>query len=131
MKYEEQVLFSLPLSRMEPIFKSWVREAIAGMQSFNDRPAPAEDQLIGIKEAAKILNLAVSSVYTLVHKRQIPFMKRHQKLYFSRAELMDWIKEGRRKTTAEIEADAIHSMETLLKTPTTFNTDLPESVVYL
>jgi hypothetical protein len=33
-------------------------------------------------------------------------MKRGKRLYFFRAELMDYIKEGRKKSNAEIEAEA-------------------------
>jgi excisionase family DNA binding protein len=62
-----------------------------------------EDKFIGIKDAAKLLNLSVPSVYTLVHKRQIPFYKRRQKLYFKRSELLRWIEAGRRKTVSENE----------------------------
>ena len=67
---------------------------------------PTSDKLLTIKEAADYLNLSVPTIYGLVSKRKIPFMKRSKRLYFSNEELMDYIKEGRIKTNSEIEAEA-------------------------
>ncbi|MEI7501532.1 MAG: helix-turn-helix domain-containing protein [Bacteroidota bacterium] len=109
MATEEQILFSLPLSRMEPILKGWVRDVLTGHRA-TIIPNEKEEQFLDIKEAAKLLHLAVKSVYALVAKRKIPFMKREQKLYFLKSELSQWIKDGRMKTISEIESDAVHSL---------------------
>lgn len=61
-----------------------------------------QDQLLNIQEAAGLLNLAVPTVYSLVNRREIPHMKRGKKLFFSKEELLSFIKSGRRKTRAEI-----------------------------
>ena len=117
MAHEEQILFSLPLGRMEHIFKGWMKDVIG----FNISKLPSslvpeeQTEFLGIREAAKLLNLSVPSVYTMVHKRQIPFYKRRQKLYFKRSELLEWIEAGRRKTVSEVEADAIHSLDSVDK----------------
>jgi excisionase family DNA binding protein len=109
MATEEQILFSLPLSKMEPIFKGWVRDVVTGIKAPN-LPDETGEQFLNVKEAAKLLHLAIKSVYTLVAKRKIPFMKREQKLYFKKSELSQWIEDGRKKTMAEIEADAVSSL---------------------
>ena len=67
-------------------------------------PEPPE-QLLTIQEAAEFLNLAVPTVYSNVSKSKLPFMKRGNRLYFSRAELMAYIKGGRQKTNAELDAE--------------------------
>ena len=67
---------------------------------------PEADQLLTVQQAADFLNLKPVSIYGKVNRREIPFMKRSKRLYFSRLELMEYIKSGRRKTVAEIEAEA-------------------------
>jgi excisionase family DNA binding protein len=69
---------------------------------------PEADQLLTIKEAAEFLKLSVPTLYGKVHDKDIPVCKKGNRLYFSKQELSDWIKTGRKKTSAEIatEADA-------------------------
>jgi predicted DNA-binding transcriptional regulator AlpA len=65
-----------------------------------------EDQLLNIKQASTIISLSVPTIYSLVSKAQIPVSKRGKRLYFSKQELTDWIKAGRRKTVEEINHQA-------------------------
>jgi excisionase family DNA binding protein len=64
------------------------------------------DEIGGITLALEITGLAKPTIYGLVAQSKIPCMKRGKKLYFSRKELTEWIKEGKRKTVADIEAEA-------------------------
>ncbi|MEC5173903.1 helix-turn-helix domain-containing protein [Chryseobacterium nepalense] len=64
------------------------------------------DQLLTIQEAAEFLSLTVPTMYSKVSKREIPCMKRSKRLYFSRTELLEYLKEGRKKSNTEIEAEA-------------------------
>lgn len=64
------------------------------------------DEIGGISLALEITGLAKPTIYGLVAQSKIPCMKRGKKLYFSRQELTEWIKQGKRKTTADIEAEA-------------------------
>jgi len=57
----------------------------------------------GIELAEKIIGLAKPTIYALVSKSKIPFMKQGKRLYFSRQELTEWIKSGRNKTLLEKE----------------------------
>jgi excisionase family DNA binding protein len=67
---------------------------------------PEADQLLTIQQAAEFLNLSVPTLYTKVHNAEIPVYKKTKRLYFSKQELTDWIKAGRKKTTSEIAAEA-------------------------
>ncbi len=69
---------------------------------------PEADQLLTIQQAAEFLNLSVPTLYGYVHHSAIPVCKRlgTKRLYFSKQELTDWVKAGRKKTVAEIEAEA-------------------------
>lgn len=64
------------------------------------------EQLLTIQEAAKFLSLTVPTMYSKVSKGELPVMKRGKRLYFSRTELLEYLKAGRRKTNAEIEQEA-------------------------
>ena len=69
-------------------------------------PTDQPEQLLTIQQAAEFLSLSVPTLYTKVSKSELPVMKRGKRLYFSRTELMDYIKEGRKKSNTEIEAEA-------------------------
>jgi len=66
----------------------------------------AEDQLLTIKQAAELISLSVPTVYGLVSRKEIPVSKRGKRLYFNKADLLAWIKSGRKPTLSEIESQA-------------------------
>jgi len=49
---------------------------------------------------------AKPTVYTWICQRLIPHHKKGKKLMFLKSEIDDWLKQGRRKTITEIQADA-------------------------
>lgn len=61
---------------------------------------------IGIDDACKIIGKAKPTIYTLVRKRLLPSYKNGKKLYFFEEELVEWIKNGRRKTLEEIHSES-------------------------
>jgi excisionase family DNA binding protein len=79
-----------------------ILKAVRNEQPPTDQP----EQLLTIQAAAEFLSLTVPTMYSKVSKGELPVMKRGKRLYFSRTELMEYIKEGRKKSTAEIEAEA-------------------------
>ena len=83
-------------------------EKLLQEQSGSNRPEA--DQLLTIQEAADFLDLSVATVYGYVHRQEIPVNKRGKRLYFSRQELTEWIKAGRKKTVSEIEAEAVNCL---------------------
>jgi predicted DNA-binding transcriptional regulator AlpA len=64
------------------------------------------DEIGGIDLAIEITGKAKATIYSLCSNRQIPHFKKSKKLLFSRNELTEWIKNGRRKTHAEIALEA-------------------------
>jgi excisionase family DNA binding protein len=72
----------------------------------DNEPQPPPDELLTIKQAAQLLCLSVATLYSLVSRAAIPVSKRGKRLYFSKAELLEWVKAGRKKTTTEIAAEA-------------------------
>ena len=49
---------------------------------------------------------AKPTVYAWIGQRSIPYHKKGKKLMFLKSEIDTWLKEGRRKTAAEIQAEA-------------------------
>jgi excisionase family DNA binding protein len=69
------------------------------------------EKFLTVEEAAKLLNITKQTIYEKVSRGELPVMKRGKRLYFSDIELYEYLKAGRKKTNAEIDAEA----ETYLK----------------
>ena len=63
------------------------------------------DELLTVQDTAKFLTLSVPTIYGLISKASIPCMKRGKRVYFSKIELINYLKDGKRKTIFEIEAE--------------------------
>lgn len=72
----------------------------------DQEPIDQPEQPLTIQQAAEFLSLSVATLYNKVSKNEIPVMKQGKRLYFSRTELFEYLKEGRIKTVSEIEAEA-------------------------
>ncbi|MFR9524559.1 MAG: helix-turn-helix domain-containing protein [Rikenellaceae bacterium] len=71
---------------------------------------PAKRLPIGIEEAKAILQKATSTIYRLVGKGDIPHYKQGRKLYFYEDELLDWVAQGKRKSSIEIREEMEREM---------------------
>jgi len=71
-------------------------------------PTPDSSRFpIGIDRVCELTGLAKPTIYGLVSAQKIPHAKPGgKKLYFFEEEIIDWIRQGKRKTLSEIEADA-------------------------
>lgn len=103
---QETVLLSLPVSQLQVIIIDAVNACLDVRQGIHT-DQPVQDQFLTIQEAAELLHLTVPTIYGLVSRSEIPVSKKGKRLYFSKQELMDWVKTGRKQTIAEtaIQAD--------------------------
>lgn len=70
-------------------------------------PTDQPEQLLTIDEVATLLHLTKPTVYSKVSKNELPGVcKQGKRLYFDRQTIIDWIKQGRKKSNAEIEQEA-------------------------
>ena len=69
-------------------------------------PTELPDNPILIQDAAHFLGLTIPTMYSKVSKGEVPVSKRGKRLYFFRSELLEYLKEGRQKSNAEIEVEA-------------------------
>lgn len=67
---------------------------------------PETDELLTVHQAAEFLSLSTPTLYGLISKGQVPVMKRSKRCYFLKRDLINYLKEGRKKSPAEIQAEA-------------------------
>jgi excisionase family DNA binding protein len=65
----------------------------------------AGDQLLTIEEAGNLLHVQKQTLYSYVSKGIIPHNKRAGRLYFSKQDLIEWVKEGN-KRSFDVEEEA-------------------------
>ena len=80
------------------------------LQNKSNQPQPEADQFLTIQQAASLLCLSVPTIYGFVHDSKIPVSKKGKRLYFSKYELTEWVKTGRRKTISEISAETENNL---------------------
>jgi len=87
------------------------------LKVLNDQVSQQEgpEQLLSIQDAASYLNLSVPTLYSKVSRGELPVMKRGKRLYFSKAELLEYLKGGRKKSISDIEAGADANLSNLKK----------------
>ena len=101
---ENLVFTQLSIKEIRNLFREELEEFFTERQT---KESNAEtDEIGGIDLAIEITGLAKPTIYGLVSERKIPHSKQGKRLYFSRLELTDWLKQGKRKTQAELKLEA-------------------------
>ena len=67
------------------------------------KPDVKQSDLLTVQEAASFLDLSKHTLYNKVNKSELPYMKKGKRLYFSRVELMAYIKSGKISSIQEIQ----------------------------
>ena len=96
----EQVLFSLPLERLEPIIKKWFNDVLTNQAQVATPPQAATIEpvrLYGDRQAAKYLNCSVMTIQSLRRSGAIPFIRTGRKLIYISNELDESLKVQARK----------------------------------
>jgi hypothetical protein len=93
------------------LMQSFIRKVLKEASRPTGEPTNQLKQHFTIQEAAKFLILTVLTMYNKVSKGELPVMERSKRLFFSKVELIAYLKVGKRKSSNEIETEA-----SLLKT---------------
>jgi excisionase family DNA binding protein len=103
---EECVTFETLPQAVSQLFKKL--DSIERLLERNEKQAPRSlnKQLLTVEEAAKFLTLAVPTIYSKVSKKELPFMKKNGRLYFSQSELLEYVKTGQEKSIKQINEEA-------------------------
>jgi excisionase family DNA binding protein len=84
-----------------------IKDFLIEQGDMKPEPAPEQNELLTIDEASILLHLTKPTIYTKTSKGELPGVcKQGKRLYFDKQVLTDWIRSGRKKTSAEVEADA-------------------------
>jgi len=103
---DKTVFISLPIEDLQTVIIDCVNSCLKNNTQESKPTTEQPEQLLTVQEAAQFLNLTVPTIYSKVSKGELPVMKRSKRLYFSSTELMEYLKEGRKKSNAEIEQEA-------------------------
>jgi excisionase family DNA binding protein len=87
-------------SLIRPIVREAIRDELASLPNLTS--TVPSDEVLTVQQAAEFLDLTTQTVYGLVSDRKIPFSKpTGSRLYFSRLDLVDWLKSKKTITIQE------------------------------
>jgi excisionase family DNA binding protein len=89
---ETTVLISLSGQQLDDLITSSLRKALSHQTT--KASDQGDDTLLDTKEAALLIKYKETSVYGLVKRKKIPFIKVEGKLLFSKKKLLEWISKG-------------------------------------
>lgn len=99
---EKSFLVNFSETEFKALLKETLREII---QEVNPLGKALPD-ILDIKQAADYLRLKVNTIYEKTSRKLIPHFKKGNKLYFKRAELKEWVSEGKVKSADEMQSEA-------------------------
>ena len=98
------IIVQLESEQLDSLIQNAVRKVIS--ENPTAEHPPETDELLTVQDTAKFLSLSVPTVYGLISKGELPVMKRSKRCYFSKVELINYLKQGRKKTLAETASEA-------------------------
>ena len=100
---ENLVFTQLTVQEVRNMFREEIKKALNESLQLQGNQLP---EYLTIQELSEMINLAVPSIYGMVHRKQIPYVKRGKKLIFEKSQIEEWLKNGRHKTKQEIDIEA-------------------------
>lgn len=88
-------------NELTDIIRATVAETVTNVLHRQTSSRQPTDEILSVDEAAAFLRLAKQTVYELNSKGELASMKKGKRLYFLRADLVNYLKSGRRKTNDE------------------------------
>jgi excisionase family DNA binding protein len=92
---------------LETLIQNVIEKALNGHKP--DK-LPDTPELLTIDEASAFLRLAKPTIYSMVSRGRLPYMKRAKKLYFSRIELMEYLRQGKVQTIDQSSPEALRNV---------------------
>lgn len=69
-------------------------------------PAAEGEEFLTVPETATFLKLSIPTIYAIIHEKRIPFMKSLRRCYFLKSDLVNYLKQGREKSSEETAIEA-------------------------
>lgn len=100
---ENIILTQLSIQELRNLIREEMQNAVKQSSILGEN---SSDPYLNIEEVADFLDLAVPTVYGLVHRRQIPHIKMGKYLKFKKSKIIEWLESGNKKTKRELIAEA-------------------------
>lgn len=97
-----QIFFQCSIEDFRTMLKETLLEVVSEIQLQKEN----QSTLMGIQEAAALLNLAVATLYEKTSQRTIPHYKHGKKIMFKKSELLAWVELRKVKSIDEIHRQA-------------------------
>jgi excisionase family DNA binding protein len=94
-------MYSLSVEEYIQLNKEILSEARSPEEEFESQTT----EIMNIEEAALYLKMAKQTVYSMISRRLLPYFKRGKRVFFRKAELLNWLEKGRKYTREEIQSD--------------------------
>jgi len=91
----------------ETEFRSFLKQSLKEILKDSSESDKSDDcnVILTSDQAATFLGVPKSTVYYYTCKKMIPFLKQGKRIYIAKADLIQWLKEGRQKTITERSSD--------------------------
>jgi excisionase family DNA binding protein len=53
-----------------------------------------EEEILTVPQVAQLLSLSIPTIYGLIHRKELPIMKRGKRVYFKRSQIIDYLEKG-------------------------------------
>lgn len=103
------VVASMTIPQLQGLFQETIRQELARVQSDRkpaQQPHSLSEELVTVDELAAVLRLSRNSIYGMIQRKEINFVKRAKRCYFKREDVLTYLEKGRRLTQEEINARA-------------------------
>jgi len=96
---EEQVFFNVPLVRLEPIFKRWMKDAQTELHKEIIKEPEPQDKWLDLNDLVSYdpAKRTKATWYGLIAGGSVPHHKSGKHLIFLKSEIDAWLKQGRKK----------------------------------
>lgn len=93
METKEFDFIGLLAAVLRPFIQEEISSSIATAFKQLKQSEPAD--IIRIQKASEFLGIAKATIYSKVSRKELPYMKRGGRLFFSRKRLREWLETGR------------------------------------
>jgi excisionase family DNA binding protein len=87
-------------------FKIFLKEVLREIFDEEKRAGMDADRLLNTRDAARLLDIAVATLYEKTAERSIPHYRHGKKILFKKSELFAWVESQKVATAEEIKKNA-------------------------
>lgn len=99
---QDLVLLTNDTEKLVALISQKVTESLLKANAVTPPVTEQAEKPIKMQEASELLDLAIPTIYSKVSRGELPAMRRGNRLYFLRSELLAYLKAGRKKSSEDI-----------------------------